>query len=184
MFFLRLDAFISMDMVCDLGFLRWSWSWHILCLSFVSAQWSGPQHKMFLSALLHKKSWVYCALLTSQSWPIRILGTMCPTPKPQVPLSQPPKPKELSPNLIKVVQVPPLNPKSPCPPLMRGCRPRVALEESSRYKWSQFSIRQWPSLSSPVTLSRKWPQVGVASDSSACMDDATSLKDLDEILGF
>ena len=40
-----------------------------------------------------------------------------PTPKPQVPLSQPPKPKELSPNLIKVVpkQVPPLNPKSPCP---------------------------------------------------------------------
>ena len=40
-----------------------------------------------------------------------------PTPKPQVPLSQPPKPKGFSPSPIKVVpnQVPPQNLKSPCP---------------------------------------------------------------------
>ena len=66
---------------------------------------------------------------------------MCPTPKPQVPLSQPPKPKELSPNLIKVVpkQVPPLNPKSPFggPDL----NPKsVTLEESTRYKWPNFRV--------------------------------------------
>ena len=37
MFVLRLDAFMSMDMVGHLGLLQWSWSWHILCIYFFSS---------------------------------------------------------------------------------------------------------------------------------------------------
>ena len=66
---------------------------------FFSAQWGGPHHKMFLSALLHKKSWVCC--------------TLVPLSHPNAGLSAPFLTLKVLPLKNPVGTVPPLNPKSP-----------------------------------------------------------------------